>query len=239
MQVMNGMVGPRSPHPPLRVKGTDPMPVRNGYWRAMPMWQDGECFILGGGPSLKAVDVSRLEGRHVIVVNNAYQLAPWADVLFFGDCRWYLWHKDGINGFQGLKVTCCEEHVDKPGVKVLKRRNAPFGISSNPYELFWNLSSGATAVNLAAHFGVRRIVLLGFDMRLVDDRHNWHKDHQITRAGHDPYKRFLIPWPTIAKHALERKIEIVNATPGSGLTLFPILDPETVLPVKAPVEAAP
>ena len=49
------------------------------------MWDGGECFLLGGGPSLHEVDVNRLRGRRVIAINQGYKLGDWIDVLFFGD----------------------------------------------------------------------------------------------------------------------------------------------------------
>jgi len=64
------------------------MPRDSRLWRVPRLWPGGECFILGGGPSLKDVDMSRLKGHRVIAVNNAFKLADWIDVMFFGDPRW-------------------------------------------------------------------------------------------------------------------------------------------------------
>lgn len=192
------------------------------------MWEKSECFILGGGPSLADVDVECLRGRRVIAVNNAYRLADWIDVLFFGDCRWYPVHRQALLSFAGLKVTRCEQHVDKPGIRVIKSRNTPRGLSRDQGVVGWNLSSGACAVNLATLFGARRVVLLGYDMRKVNGENNWHRDYQ-TKARHDPYARFLTAWPAIARDAKAMNVEIVNATPGSALDLFPIVDLRDVL----------
>ena len=62
----------------------DPL-TKPPLWTAPRIWDGGECFILGGGPSLAAVDVGQLRGRRVIAVNQAYKLGDWIDVLFFGD----------------------------------------------------------------------------------------------------------------------------------------------------------
>lgn len=190
------------------------------------LWPDGECFILGGGPSLEQVDVNRLKGRRVIAVNNAYKLGDWIDVLFFGDCHWYQWHKIALLNFAGLKVTTCEQHVNKLGIRVVKRRNIPHGISRDPGILSWNLSSGACAINLAVHFGVKRIVLLGFDMRKVGERSRWHNDYPApVNRRFDPYPRFMRPFPAIACDLERYHIECINASPGSALKVFPIVDP--------------
>ncbi|MHC5035412.1 MAG: hypothetical protein ACYTFZ_10285 [Planctomycetota bacterium] len=196
------------------------------------MWPRGECFILGGGPSLRLIDVERLRGRRVIAVNQAYQLGKWIDVLFYGDCRWLLWNQKELLDWPGLKVTCCEAHNGKPGIRAVLRESRPFGICRDPSRVSWNLSSGAAAINLAVHFGVRRIVLLGYDMRKIEDEHNWHDEYKKRiniNAKRDPYQRFLRPFPDIAKGLERAGVECVNATPGSAIGQFPIVDPEEVL----------
>lgn len=201
------------------------------FWTVPRLWPGSTIYMLGGGPSLKGLDISCLQGQRVIAVNNAYRLAPWADVMFFGDCRWYEWHRNELGDFAGLKVTSCEAHANKPNLRVLRRRNSPEGINTNPQFLSWNKSSGACALNLAYHLGAGKIVLLGYDMRRVDDKCNWHDDHPIAKnPHHNPWERFLRPFPAIARDFERLHVEVVNATPGSALEVFPIVEPETVLP---------
>lgn len=198
------------------------------FWTAPRIWPGGCCYILGGGPSLARVPIERLRRQRVIAVNNAYRLGSWIDVMFYGDCRWLDWHKDALLDFPGLKVTCCESHLGKPGIKVLRRVNSP-GLALARDRLCWNLSSGACAINLAVHFGVSKIILLGYDMRQVEGRNNWHKDHQIVPKV-DAYARFLRPFPEIARSLERMGIECVNATPGSALDCFRVVLPEEVMP---------
>jgi hypothetical protein len=168
------------------------------------------------------LDISRLKDRRVIAVNNAYKLAPWIPVMFFGDCRWLASNREALLHFAGLKVTTCEQHAGKPGIKVIKRRNSPQGLSTDPGIVVWNLSSGACAINLAMHFGVKKIVLLGFDMKVVDSRHNWHDDYaQSANRKRNPYPRFMRTFPAIAEGLKRRRIECVNACLDSALEVFP------------------
>lgn len=198
-------------------------------WQIPKLWPGGECFIIGGGPSIRSLDINRLRGHRTIAVNVAFRIAPWADVMYFGDCR--LFDKIGVEllSFAGLKITTCERHVDKPGIQVVKKRNNPMGLAPDSSVLGWNLSSGAAAINIAAHMGVRRIVLLGFDMRRVDGRCNFHDDYPA-HPNKNPYKRFMVPFAAIARDLERLHIECVNAAPGSALDVFPIVDPDTVLP---------
>lgn len=167
----------------------------------------------------------------MIAVNMAYKLGDWMDVLFFGDCRWLKDNAESLLNFAGLKVTTCEQHRGRPGIRVVKRRNSPSGLSSDPGIVIWNLSSGACAINLAVHFGVKRIVLLGFDMKSQGATHHWHDYYVPARKGkrYDPYKRFMKPFPSIAEALRRRRIECVNACEDSALGVFPVVRPEDVL----------
>lgn len=199
------------------------------FWTVPAIWPGGTCYILGGGPSLARVPMERLHDLRVIAVNNAYQLGDWIDVMFYGDCRWFNWHGKALLNFSGLKVTACESHRDRPGIRAVKRQNSPHGITTRKDRLSWNLNSGACAINLAVHFGVKKIVLFGFDMRLVDDKSNWHEAHKDSPSK-NPYQRFLKPFPNIARDLERLGVECINATPGSAIDVFPIVEVEDVLP---------
>ena len=206
-----------------------------GYWTVPRIWPDGECFILGGGPSLRLIDPARLHSRRVIAVNQAYKLGQW-DVMFYGDRHWLNQYGAGLLDWAGLKVTTHLDHDGRRGIRVVERVNTPFGITPNPAKLRWNQSSGACAINLAVHFGVRRIVLLGFDMRRVEidgkEMANYHEDYPHDQPGmikKNPYGRFLRPFPKIAADLEGLGIECVNATPGSAIRVFEIVNLEEVL----------
>lgn len=202
------------------------------FWTIPHIWNEATVFILGGGPSLGRVDLSRLHGQRVIAVNNAYQLGPWP-VMFYGDHRWFLLHSERLAQFPGLKITTSTQQQGELGrsigIRVVDKAKGPFGIQKTPKVVSWNKSSGACAINVAVHLGAKKIVLFGFDMRKIDGCTNWHADHPHT-PNVDPYFGFLAPFELMARDLKAMGIECVNATPGSALTVFPIVDPEAVLP---------
>ena len=54
-------------------------------------WVDETAVCIASGPSLTQADVDYVRGKaRVIVVNNGYLLAPWADVLYAADARWWM-----------------------------------------------------------------------------------------------------------------------------------------------------
>lgn len=201
-------------------------------FRPVPrIWDDETCYILGGGPSLAKFDASQLMGKHVIVVNNSYKLAFWAEVLFFGDCWWFEQHRKPLQSFSGLIITtCCYQiHAFRRVMHIRQKLNR-FGLSKNRAFLTWNMNAGACAVNVAKHLGASRIVLLGYDMRQIDNCNNWHHDHMTSDdPSHDPYEEFLLAWPYIARDAKRDGLEIINATPGSAITHFPIINPQDIV----------
>lgn len=221
-------------------------------WTAPDMWQGGECWIIAGGPSMPrqfevpeeiiqrvmnkeekpnaySPYLSPIHSKHIIAVNNAYQIGSWIDVVFFGDCAWYKTHRQVLANFPSLKVTSCDRFANKPkekseGIKYLGRdKNHKNGISSDKSKVSWNNNSGAAAINLAVHFGVKRIILLGFDMCLDKGKvSHWHGNHAKPgeRIKPPPFKRHLVGFPMIAQDAKNMGVKIINASPNSAINVF-------------------
>lgn len=201
-------------------------PLQTEFRRVKRIWDKATCFILGGGPSLADFNMRQLNGAHVVCVNNSYRLAYWSEVLFFGDCWWFEAQRKALENFSGYIYTTCQYDVNLPRrVHQVRHNLYEFGLSGNPHRLTWNMNAGACAVNLALHLGARRVVLLGYDMKQVDGRNNWHDEHLTSRdPSHNPYDEFLLAWPYIAEDAERFGLEIFNATPGSRITEFPVVD---------------
>ena len=163
-------------------------------WNVPRIWNGGECWILGGGPSLpRQFDVpdevikkvlskelplstyspymAAIHKKHVIGVNVMYKIGDWVDLVFWGDKRWFLTNRAGLAEFKGLKVTC-HPYFNTPQFKaenvklVPKDNNKPQGISDKQNSASWNSNSGSAAISVAANMGATKIVLLGFDMKL-------------------------------------------------------------------------
>lgn len=210
-------------------------------WSVPELWPGNTAYIIGGGSSLNTTglppakdnmpaiiakineDLAIIQDKRVIGVNNAYELGNWVDVCWFGDVRWYEWNRKKLLDFRGLKACCCPTLVapERPGIKVLKRSNQ-LGLSEDKKSVKWNKSSGSSAISFAVHFGVKRIVLLGFDMYIgKDGYHNWHDNHEV--KGHspaNPYGRFINPFVNIDVDAKRMGIEIINCNLDSNITQF-------------------
>ena len=153
----------------------------------------------------------------------------FVDIVWFGDPSWYEWHYEWLKDFSGLKVHCSENRWNRnPELKRLDRTKSRFGIETKPGFVCWNKSSGASAINLAYHLGAKRIILLGYDMRKIDGKKNWHQDHK-THQDLAPFKRFLKPFLRIAEDLEKLGVECLNATEGSAINVFPFVKLEEVL----------
>jgi hypothetical protein len=208
-------------------KGKQP----DGCWNPPAMWEGETVFIIGGGPSLAGMDLSPLHGRCVLGVNAAWELGPWVKVTYFGDKKFWTWNHARLTDYPGLIVTSLPRDVfEHPRVKSVRRQNR-LGIHWRTREhIMWNRNSGASAINLALHFGAARAVLLGFDMQRVEGApnggHNWHGSHQ-TQPKPTVYKgRFIASFDAIKRdladmeNSTQRRMEVVNATPGGALETF-------------------
>ena len=170
-------------------------------WVVPKMWAGGECWIIGGGPSVpKQFDVpddiiqqvlsgklpprayspymKAIHGKHVIGVNSAFLIGDWIDMVFFGDKRWYLENRELLAEFIGMKVSCHASLLknDTEHIKVLNRNGKHGqGISPDYSKVCWNGNSGSAAISVAVNSGVSKIILLGFDMKLdKEHKQHWH-----------------------------------------------------------------
>ena len=222
-------------------------------WIVPKIWEGGECWVIGGGPSMLhefgvSEDViqgvlsgelpvsayspflSPIHDKHVIGVNAAFLLGQWIDVIFFGDGGFYFANKPALDAYPKVKVSCNPNMRNKGNVQDVKYldRNGrhPMGISADPKFVSWNLNSGAAAINLAYHFGVKRVYLLGFDMAVGEsgDQH-WHIHYSKMRKKNRnpkklPFHRHLVGFTMVANDARRLKLEIINVSPNSKIEQF-------------------
>lgn len=193
-------------------------------WSVPKLWPDSTVFILGGGPSVNDLDVSRLRDQRVIAVNSSFLIAPWADCLAFGDSAWLTWNRAKLHLHTGpFKVTWAGIAATITGLNVhVLGRDRRSALSTDP-RLVAGSNSGHGAVNLAVHFGARRIVLLGFDMKpSKDGQNNWHTYHPRPTPP-SRYAVFIAEMERAAPLLEGLGIEVLNCCPDSALTCFPVV----------------
>jgi len=186
------------------------------------IWPESVVVCVASGPSLTASDVAYVRGKaRVIAINDTVTWAPWADILYSSHRSW--WKKNGKD-FAGLRYSVGElvggtEGIPKrPDVQVLKNTGET-GLERDRYGVRTGRNSGYAAINLAVHLGAKRIVLLGYNMSRFEGRSHFEG---VPYSGNSPYPEFVKCFRTIVQPLRDAGVEIVNCTPGSALTMFPV-----------------
>jgi hypothetical protein len=190
-------------------------------WTPEKVWFGQDVYIIGGGKSLEHFDWNLLFDKCTIGCNDAYLLGvDICKICFFDDVPWLKYHENELAKFEGAVFAPHRDAYDNKfnWLWTVKQK------SSNIHKecLGWYKSSGAHAVKLAALLGAKRIYLLGFDMKLVDGKNNWHVNH-IDKPNPDVFEKFIKGFQSL-KESFDEKypdIEVVNVTDDSDLNIFP------------------
>jgi len=200
-------------------------------WQVPQLWTGEVAAIFGGGPSLNQLDVDMVKwsGIRRIAVNNAYWFDLEADLLCWGDIRWWLDNKSDVKRHIGMKVTWIHS-PEEPGIKFyeLAKQKEPAPSISRHAGLIQGSNTGHGAINLAYLLGVKKILLLGFEMK-IGSKNNFHTRH-TRHANAERYANVFIP--EMARSAGELRslgVEVINCTPDSALTCFPMRTLEEAL----------
>ncbi len=184
--------------------------------------------VIASGPSLTQAQVDYCQGRaRVLAINDNFRLAPWADCLYACDLKWWDWNHDDALEFESEKWTQDKKAADKYGLFYIES-SSKLGLSVDKSVIHQGCNGGYQAINLAYHFGAERIVLIGYDMKIgKDGRSHWFGDHKDSVRSN--YGSWLPLYGSIASHAKEIGLDIVNCTMDSALTCFRKADLREIL----------
>lgn len=143
--------------------------------------------------------------------------APWADVLYAADSKWWHANKARALAFAGIKVTI-RASID-PQIHFLEQSHERI-FDDRPTHLATGGNSGYQAVHLAVHFGAARIVLLGFDMQATGNRRHWFGNHPKHLNTIQNFAAWVKAFDRLAPVLAGRGVDVVNCTPGSALQCF-------------------
>lgn len=185
-----------------------------------------DFYIVGGGASLRAFAWDWLLGQRVIAVNRAYEVVPNAEVVYFSDFRFWSWNQVCLERHLGRKVTSAVRIKEK-GVEHVQITGLT-GIDTEPGKIRQGNNSGYGAINLAIHFGAKRIFLLGFDMNFTDGRCHWHDGYPVINTE-KTLKRMTAYFDTMVDPIKKLGVEVINLNPNSAIDCFPKAQPEEFL----------
>lgn len=158
-------------------------------------------FVVATGQSLKSIDIDKLRHYYCVAVSNAYELMPWADAVVSTDKSWWD-NNPEAKKFKGRKFSVREHGF-----------NESLGAPTNH-------NSGLLGIRAAIHLGARSIILLGFDM------HGTHYFGSHPKPLKNPNKMRFEVFKRDISHFKLGGVKVFNATKGSGLTCYPMVDVE-------------
>ena len=217
----------------------------NNNWNIPKVWENETAYILGGGASIISqfgipADIvkqvrngklpmsvyssymEKLFDKNVIGINAAYQLGSWVDYVYFMDKDYMLAERGGLSKFPNKVISALEYSETEDWCYTVKGTQE-HGICETPNTIAYNWSSGAAAINLAYHLGAKKIVLLGFDMKLTRGKQHFHQagnGYTKPKLIDKVFKRHLQAFEYIKNDADRLGVEIINASPKSAIKEF-------------------
>lgn len=214
-----------------------------------PIFKDSVIVCAGTGPSINQetidrVNQARSQGKiKVFSSNRAYQIF---DTDLLHGCNYqfwdYWWKEDPLlKDRPFLKTTTRPQLEGKyPGLEYIKEEWID-GLSTNPSYVAAHHGTGPQTVNLAYLFGAKTILLVGWDMRFPGKVSNQNYKEKRRFFGEDPLTQ--VHWPRTEPNGdlggliremntIDPKrygIEIINCTPNSAMTHFPMMDLDKAL----------
>lgn len=175
--------------------------------------------LVASGESAGHADLALARDWPVVVVNDAWRLAPWAAAIYAADGGWWRRHYSEVaTAFHGERWTQDYKVAADLCLKRIEGQHKS-GLSTTPRLIYFNSNSGAQAMNLAYHWGARRFVLVGYDM---GGKH-FFGDHPagLLQTSDRMYGGFIKAFGAIAEDCKRLGLEVVNTSPVSRLRCFP------------------
>jgi len=200
-------------------------PLENHHRWDIPRDWEGETVVcIGSGPSLSMDQIRYTQGRAIVIaINTAGWFCPWADILYFCDRKWYLWHResDWFQAFEGRIIKGSLDDRDcitDFGIKNVLL-GGDYGYVARPDAICHGRNSGYAAVHLAAKRGAKKIVLIGYDMGFDPDKPSHFHGGHPTDVKPSNYEVMMERWPSLVAE-LPDGIDVVNCSIRTRLDCF-------------------
>lgn len=200
----------------------------------IPEKYTGEAAVLfATGPSLNKKDIDLVKKYHsegivkAFGCNDSYRVVSFLDVLYACDGRWWDYHYDKV------KATCkadlwTQELYTRKKHKDINYTPGKFaqGVSLNPNIIHYGSNSGFQLLNIALLMGVRKFLLVGYNMGVNGNTHFFGMHPAECSKGPSPWPKFIQAFKTIQPKV---RNNIINCTEPSGLTFLKYMDLEEAL----------
>lgn len=217
-------------------------PKQRKLYEVLPtgVWKGRPAFIIGGGPSLRGFDFSKLKGEIVVTVNRAFETYPDSVLNVAQDARLWGWYeenklpyikslsqdktpKDRFHDYKGFKCWM--------NVQVFPFPEDIFQIDAVPMDDYSSFdlaegvpchsNSGLNAIMIAACLGANPIYLLGFDCKGENGRtSNFHSGYPESDSDQTYRDSFLPDFKDASYRLAKKGVRVINLNPESALQCF-------------------
>jgi hypothetical protein len=191
-------------------------------------WHGQTAAIFASGPSMTAEVAERCRGLRTIAINNqSMDCAPWADIIYGSDAKWWRHYLPVIIDLPGRKISV---QIGSPIQGVDYLRASKEVCDTRPTFLSTGANSGYAALCLAVKLGAARVLLYGYDMAPRNGRYRRH-DYPANLNSKPRFAEWIPRYRTLALELKRRGVDVINCTPGSALTCFPFQSASPALAV--------
>ena len=188
-------------------------------WSVPREWIGDRCFIICSGASVNAQRklIPQLKGR-IIAVKQAVTLRPDADVLWFGGESMIELMLPLVPHFKGTYMAVRGKSCPGLDAKRVGRHKDHTTLSDDP-TMVCGYDTGTSAINLAYHFGVSEVVMLGYDMT----GGRWFEKeihHPMPVIPESHFSGHMAPLTALAKDCERKGLKVWNASPISHVKGF-------------------
>lgn len=180
-------------------------------------WLGDDVVCIASGASLTQEQCDYVKGKaRVITVNDCFRLAPFADVFYACDHRWWERYRREVESLGGERWTMDRRAADDFGLHHVPAIHCE-GLNRKAGQINHGFNSGFQVINLAYQFGAGRIILIGYDYQHTNGKRHWFGDHPKGWGNANRPERWLEAIKTIDLGI----VPIINCTAETAITHFP------------------
>lgn len=190
------------------------------------LYPNQTAVLFATGPSLSLDVVNNVRPYHengkvrAFGCNDTYKIVDFLDVHYACDKEW--WEYNGNEALKTLSPAChvwtqSKESADKFSINHIPGSHDGGLYIKDRSKIHFGANSGFQLVNVAYHYGIRKFILVGYNMGIKGNMTHFFGNHPGRLQKSSPFPRFIEAFRGIQP---EIRDMIVNCTPNTSLTVF-------------------
>ena|SRR5690554_3222038 len=189
-----------------------------------------EVILLGGGNSFNPEIIPKLKNDKIICLNAGSKFVPDALAIAWMDSIWPAENEKLITNhlaeykFYIRDNVTTNKEIKGPYDSIYINRISPYcdysTIKKGEMISVRGNNSGCCIIDLLIQCQVSKIVLLGFDCKMINRKSHFHKEYKHAMPPEIYTKQFIPCFENLSKYAKRANVDIVNLSTDSNLKCF-------------------